>query len=287
MGSTTQLTGTFNATGIKPTGESAFLPVSGQRIINMSPLGANATYSTGWLEVDGFTSVLYVIQSDKASADGGVIVEYSQNGSDVSTGGTGRSYNTNPSLFQTALVPKGKYVRIRYINGTQAQTTFYFEVRFSDDLVQPTLTSVNNSITGTNLAQVSASILYGPDGQGTYSPIDLSGVATAAKQLPNNHQVAVSNFPTSTSQAQPANATVYTRTTTTSATTVLDANANRKGATFFSVSGTILIKLGTGASSTSFTARLVTNGYYELPYPAYTGVVTAIGAGTLNVTETF
>lgn len=91
----------------------------------------------------------------------------------------------------------------------------------------------------------------------------------------------------SSTQTQPANATVYTKTTTASVTTVLDANANRKGATFFSVSGTILIKLGTGASSTSFTARLVTNGYYELPYPAYTGAVTAIGAGTLNVTETF
>lgn len=83
----------------------------------------------------------------------------------------------------------------------------------------------------------------------------------------------------------PSSATVASVTTTTSSTTVLAANANRKGATFNSVSGTILLKLGTGASATSYSARLVTNAYYELPNPTYTGVITAIGAGTLLVTE--
>ncbi len=47
------------------------------------------------------------------------------------------------------------------------------------------------------------------------------------------------------------------------ATTVLNANLSRKGYTINSISGTILIKEGTGASATSYSGRIVTNGYWE------------------------
>ncbi len=68
-------------------------------------------------------------------------------------------------------------------------------------------------------------------------------------------------------------------------TTILPLNTNRKGGTIFSESGTVLIFLGSPASTTQYTQRIVTNGYYEVPY-YYTGVVTAFATtlSTVRVT---
>jgi hypothetical protein len=53
----------------------------------------------------------------------------------------------------------------------------------------------------------------------------------------------------------------------------INANADRMGATFFmDGNATCYIKLGSGASSTDFSVRLVNNGYYELP-EGYTGQI--------------
>lgn len=71
----------------------------------------------------------------------------------------------------------------------------------------------------------------------------------------------------------------------TASTTLLAANSSRKNATFYNDSGgVIFLKLGSTASSTSFTVRLTSNDYYELPFPVYTGIITAIAAsGTRDI----
>lgn len=72
--------------------------------------------------------------------------------------------------------------------------------------------------------------------------------------------------------------------------TLLNANVNRKGATFFKEgSNTVYIKLGTTATATSYTVKLSNNGYYELPED-YTGRVdilfsSAVAGNPLYVTE--
>lgn len=86
---------------------------------------------------------------------------------------------------------------------------------------------------------------------------------------------------------QPSSSTLSNVTMTGSAVTLASSNADRKGLYIFNDSGvTIQVKLGTGASATSFTVEMEANAYYELPYPVYTGAVTAIGAsGDVRVTE--
>lgn len=72
--------------------------------------------------------------------------------------------------------------------------------------------------------------------------------------------------------------------------TLLAANASRLGATVANDSSAALyLKLGATASTTSYTARLVQYGYYEVPY-GYTGVIDGIWAsdpndGAARVTE--
>jgi hypothetical protein len=71
--------------------------------------------------------------------------------------------------------------------------------------------------------------------------------------------------------------------------TVLAANTARVGATIYNDStSTLYLKLGSTASTTSFTAKLFQDGYYEVPF-GYTGVIDGIwsadSSGAARVTE--
>jgi hypothetical protein len=88
--------------------------------------------------------------------------------------------------------------------------------------------------------------------------------------------------------ATPDTGTVSTASVTNSNTTVLAANNQRLGATIYN-EGTVnaLIKLGSTASATSYTVRLIPDAYYEVPF-GYTGIITGItasGTATCRVTE--
>ncbi len=85
--------------------------------------------------------------------------------------------------------------------------------------------------------------------------------------------------------------TAATSSVASSATTVqiLASTAGRFQATFFNEStATCYLKLGTTASLTDYTVQIAPSGYYELPYPTYTGRIDAIwnsANGSLRVTE--
>jgi hypothetical protein len=73
-------------------------------------------------------------------------------------------------------------------------------------------------------------------------------------------------------------------------TTLLAANANRKGATFYNDStSTLYLKCGATASTTSFMLPVEQRGYLELPFK-YTGIVDGIwvadtATGAVRITE--
>jgi len=72
-------------------------------------------------------------------------------------------------------------------------------------------------------------------------------------------------------------------------TTLLLANPARLGGMIWNTGPTPLyLKLGLGAAVGLFTAKLYPNSYFELPFPAFTGPITAIraaGVGAVQVTE--
>lgn len=71
-----------------------------------------------------------------------------------------------------------------------------------------------------------------------------------------------------------------------SVVTLLAANSARQRAIVFNESGTLFVKLGTGASSTDYTYRLVSNTLLEINF-AQTAAITAIKqTGTTNVQVT-
>lgn len=99
------------------------------------------------------------------------------------------------------------------------------------------------------------------------------------------------SFGTSATGAPSATATALTNVTSSaSSVTVLAANTSRKQATIYNESTSVLyLKLNSvAASATSYTVQIAPSGYYELPSPVYTGLITGIWAsanGFARVTE--
>lgn len=68
---------------------------------------------------------------------------------------------------------------------------------------------------------------------------------------------------------------------TSSATTILAANASRKSASIFNNGTTDLyIKFGSSVSTSSFKFKLAPADYFEMNYPAYTGIITGVWSGS-------
>jgi hypothetical protein len=89
----------------------------------------------------------------------------------------------------------------------------------------------------------------------------------------------------------PASGSVhYSIAFSTLSTPLLSANASRKALSIYNDSDqTYLVRLGTGASTTSWSFSLFPQQFYESPYPGFTGDVSGIGytsgSGTIHVEE--
>ena len=96
------------------------------------------------------------------------------------------------------------------------------------------------------------------------------------------------------SEFKPMTSNTGTLTTVPSAatsTTILAANARRKGACIVNTDANALclnLAGGTATTTTAFNVRLIQNAYFEIPF-GYTGLITGIwetdGAGAANVCE--
>jgi hypothetical protein len=136
-------------------------------------------------------------------------------------------------------------------------------------------------------APASSTQIGGPDAGGL---LEAAAVRTAAptgaeeglvvRNIPSGVQQVVEAASTATAVALVAGTVVLT--------TLLVANASRKGATFYNEGNRPwFIKLGAGASTASYTVQVQKDAYFEVPYH-YTGIITglqAVANGNLLVTE--
>jgi hypothetical protein len=98
-----------------------------------------------------------------------------------------------------------------------------------------------------------------------------------------------SGNPLPAKERRPATSGVSSVAASASSVTVLASNANRIGAYFFNDSTFALhLKMGSTASTTSFTVKLEGGQFFPAPHPAYTGIVDGIwdgATGSVRVTE--
>ena len=87
-----------------------------------TPLGSGGTFTGTVEEVTKYGSIAVFVYSDVASATDGCIVEYSTDGVNFDDSDTYTVPANNGKFFTFG--PEARYFRVRYINGTSAQTTF-------------------------------------------------------------------------------------------------------------------------------------------------------------------
>ena len=134
---------------------------------------------------------------------------------------------------------------------------------------------ITDTLTDNTLATLSRSVITGQTtgGGGGYVNVKVNPSGALAVE---------------STSATPDTGTVTTASVTNSNTTVLASNNNRMGATIYN-EGTVdcLVKLGSTASASSYTVKMIVDSYYEVPF-GYTGIITGItasGTATLRVTE--
>lgn len=150
-----------------------------------------------------------------------------------------------------------------------------------------------SQFTNEDLVQVSGTVLV--DGSATTQPV--SGTVTAnagtgpfpvsdnGGSLTVDGTVSISGT-VATTVGGTALATVTNVSVGTSPTTLSASNANKTRVVIFNETGTLYVKLGSGASSTSYTTRLTANTLYEIT--GYTGIISATkqtGTTPVLVTE--
>jgi hypothetical protein len=109
----------------------------------------------------------------------------------------------------------------------------------------------------------------------------LTDTELRATPVPVSGTVAVSNFPGGST----ALATVTQVSVGTSPVTVSVSNAAKVRVIIYNETGTLFVKLGTGASASSYSYRLTANSLTEID--TYTGAISAVKAsGTTNVLVT-
>ena len=92
-----------------------------------------------------------------------------------------------------------------------------------------------------------------------------------------------------TSEIRPSASAVTSVAGSATSVTLLASNINRIHAFLFNDSNAVAyVKLGATASTSSYTIQLAKNSFYELPEPAYTGIIDCIwgsATGNMRITE--
>jgi hypothetical protein len=89
--------------------------------------------------------------------------------------------------------------------------------------------------------------------------------------------------------SRPGTATLANVSASITSVTLQASNVARRGLCVYNDSTSVMyLKFGSAASATSYTLQMGPGGYYELPLPVYSGIVTGVwvsAVGTARVTE--
>lgn len=312
----------INTTGETPDGQPRPIPISGTVFSFKGTVASGANKTTGWFETSNYDALGFVFLSDKSgnytieySEDKSALfvpmVTVSYTGDDI-------GFRRKGAVDQDST-----WCKITWFNDSNATANLSMRVSQKTGLYQPSLETLGAKGAMTRLAQWVKSILHIADSTGDFgdvyrtgnslnvnvtnqsSPTDVSTLAKDATLTSGSQKTQVTNFPAtqaisasalplptgaSTSALQnqlvqrPASSTTVAFSSLVTSSVVLASNLNRKGATLTCLSGTILVNLGSSATSAVYTVRMVTNAYYEVPF-GYTGVISSIGVGSLSITE--
>jgi len=160
--------GTFSATALI----GALAPTAS----TTATLGANATYTSAWIDTLNYASVAYSIQSDQISAVGGITRQWSQDGvnamywasASLDAARTGANNGTDMIVRNHA-----RYYRIVYTNGATPQTFFRLQTILYTTISQGDTIGVDHAPVSGDDALLTKSVMTGKTTAGGGSYVDV------------------------------------------------------------------------------------------------------------------
>lgn len=138
----------------------------------VTPLAGDATFTGSATDTFGYSYYTMLVHSDVASADEGLIVEYSPDGTEW-FGGEAYTIPANKVKFFTPPLQE-RYVRVTYTNGSDPQTDFHLHAILRQQPIKDSSHNINDNLNDDDDATLTASVLKLRTAQNTY----VSGAAT-------------------------------------------------------------------------------------------------------------
>jgi hypothetical protein len=134
-----------------------------------STLGASATFTGDWVDTLNFGVIVIGLKADQASATDGLKVEWSADGATVTQDDV-FSIPANAGKVYT-FTPANQYYRIRYVNGSVAQTSFVLQSVLKKIGFKPSSHRLMDAVIGDDDAELTKSVITAADLNGNYSSI--------------------------------------------------------------------------------------------------------------------
>lgn len=168
--------------------------ITGDAFNNHDLLPANASVTTGWLDISNYDSLKFVFFSDVL---GSYKIEYSSDKQNIVLPAIEVLYDEPGLRRKGAIDPDASFVRVTFKNGNQPQTKFAMIVSFKIGLTQPSLEILGATGSKTRLAQWVKAAMHIMDASGAYDDVFRVGNSLSVhvdNQTAPASSVAVSNI---------------------------------------------------------------------------------------------
>lgn len=159
--------------GQQPDGDFVNAPADGNVFSTSDTLLADASYTSSWIDTDGYNLIELFVRSDVSSAEGGIKVQFSDN---VQTDPPIIQYTRQYTYSNTDVNEGYKSItipttldgyRLNYINGSADQTTFFLETTLKTNGIAET-TKLNSALTDDKESTIVRAVQVGKDPLDSY-----------------------------------------------------------------------------------------------------------------------
>jgi hypothetical protein len=298
-------------TGRQPDGDYVNTPADGTAFSTSATMSAGATFSSDWIDTDGFRTIEVFISSDQESSLNGIQIQFTDDA--IGTASVVRSsisYTFNDVNVLNGSIKIKQPValdgfRIVYNNGPIDQTEFLCVCDLRTTLSEPPYQQLESNIDVNQIVPVSRNILVGREPSGNFENVSVTQTSNDAGTY-NNLNVVSGARPSQISgrvqtivsmDSVTADSLLYTVTSgktlyVTDALVTVDNSANILGKFYIrdgtTVAGTIVVPLlvsdpGNGGDSVTIVIQMSFNE----PIAFSTGVYFDEVAGTLTMSGVF
>lgn len=137
------------------------------------PLAANGTFTSPWIDCSQAASVIVTVLTDQNTASNGIALDFSANGVDNVRSTVATLLGSPNGYFFSVPAGTGTF-RLRYINGSVAQTVFRLQTKLAAQAFTPPVVPVSTPINNNTSVLLTKTVITAEDPGGNFVNIQAS-----------------------------------------------------------------------------------------------------------------